>query len=416
MKISVLTLGCKVNECESRSLVTALRDAGAEVVEDLVPADAYVINTCSVTGEADRKSRQAIGKAARMSPGARIYVCGCSSQRDPSMYEKYPGVVKIMGNGRKTDILRCIMSDITDEKRTDAPEPPRYFEEMPLPAHEKMRVFIKVQDGCNNFCSYCVIPYVRGRSRSRDIASVMKEAEIASRVTKEIVLTGIDVSSYGKDIGSSLRELVLAMGKIPVRKRMSSFECTVINRPLLEALKTSGFCDHFHLSLQSGSDRVLRAMNRHYTTAEYLDIVSLVREYFPDAGITTDVIAGFPSETEEDFADVCEFVRKVRFSDMHVFPYSERKGTRAAGLKQIPMEERRRRAHILLGIRDELKADFLRSCEGKTLSVYFEERGNDGLASGYATNYVRVYAHAQPGEIKDITAGKPFEEGVIENG
>ncbi len=411
MKVCVLTLGCKVNECESRSLIAALRSAGCDVTEELCRADRYIINTCSVTGEADRKSRQAAGKALRANPDAKIYVCGCSSQREPSAYLSRKNVVYISGNGRKNDVLQYIMSDIIRKPIISDLTVPSAFEEMVQPAHEKTRDYIKIQDGCNNFCSYCIIPYVRGRSRSRAPESVLAEAREAARHTREIVLTGIDVSSYGRDIGFSLTELVRLLAPLPVRKRLSSFECTVIDRPLLEALKESGFCDHFHLSLQSGSDAVLKAMNRHYTTAEYLCKTELIREYFPDAGITTDVIAGFPSETEEHFAETCAFVRRVGFSDMHVFPYSERKGTRAAGMPQLPMAERRRRAHILGEIKAELKRDFLLSQMGRTLSVYFEEE-SDGECSGYASNYVRVYADKRSGETADITVKELYKEGV----
>lgn len=411
MKVSVITLGCKVNECESRSLISSLRLSGCEVTEELCFADAYIINTCSVTGEADRKSRQAIGKAAKCNPNAKIYVCGCSSQRDSDCYKKFDNVVYISGNGRKNDILQYVMSDIAHENRIYTGEVPSYFEEMALPSHEKTRDFIKVQDGCNNFCSYCIIPYVRGRSRSRSLESIVSEAKEAARNTKEIVLTGIDVSSYGKDTGSSLRELVLALSDLPVRKRMSSFECTVIDEALLDALGRSGFCDHFHLSLQSGCDNVLRSMNRKYTTERYAEIVKMIRDYFPNAGITTDVIVGFPTESESDFSATCDFVRAVGFSDLHVFPYSERKGTRAAGLPQLPMSERRARARELSLIKAELKRTFLQKQIGRTLNVYFEET-QDGLSSGYAENYVRVYGEALSGEIKKINISELYKEGV----
>lgn len=413
MKISIITLGCKVNECESRSLIASLRLAGHDVFEGIVYADSYIINTCSVTGEADRKSRQAIGKAAKCNPNAKIFVCGCSSQRDHEIYKKYKNVVFISGNGKKSEILQQFMSDIVvNGDEICNMEIPTYFEEMALPSHEKTRDFIKVQDGCNNFCSYCIIPYVRGRSRSRAIQSVLSEAEEAAKHTKEIVLTGIDVSSYGKDCGSSLRELILALKDLPVRKRMSSFECTVVDEQLLEALAVAGFCDHFHLSLQSGSDNVLKAMNRHYTTERYLEIVRSIRRYFPNAGVTTDIITGFPSETEKDFEVTCDFARSVGFSDIHVFPYSEREGTRAAAMKQIPMAERRARAHSLIGIKAELKRAFLEKQRGKTLSVYFEENEDCGFASGYAENYVRVYADARPGEIKNVAVSEIYKEGV----
>ena len=219
------------------------------------------------------------------------------------------------------------MSDIVRENAQNIAEIPLKFEEAPLPAFQKTRNYVKIQDGCNNFCSYCVIPYLRGRSRSRDLDSIVREAERAALGTREIVLTGIDVSSYGKDNGHTLADVVRALGHIDVRKRLSSFECTVISDDLLIALKDSGFNDHFHLSLQSGCDRVLKAMNRHYDTARFAKAVEDIRKYFPDAGITTDIIAGFPTETETDFKETCDFAEKIGFSDIHVFPYSERKGT-----------------------------------------------------------------------------------------
>lgn len=412
MKISVLTLGCKVNECESRSLITQLRKQGAEVTEEAVCADAYIINTCSVTGEADRKSRQLAGKAARLNPNAKIYVVGCSSQNNASPFLKMKNVVYIGGNCGKERILSYIMSDIIPEKRDFVCTLPTSFEEMPFPAHEKTRDYIRIQDGCNNFCSYCIIPYLRGRSRSRAISSILEEAANVAKHTREIVLTGIDVSSYGKDTGTNLTELVRALGDIPVRKRLSSFECNVIDEELLYALKESGFNDHFHMSLQSGSDDVLKSMNRHYTTDKFLQVAEAIRKVFPNAGITTDIIAGFPTETEKDFLKACEFVRKVGFSDMHVFPYSERKGTRAAAMKQIPMDIRRERAAVLGEIKKELKARFLETQLGKTLDVYFEDN-EDGMTGGYATNYVRVFSEsAKPGDILPIKVSQIYKQGV----
>lgn len=414
MKVAVVTLGCKVNECESRSIITELRECGYDAFEGLEWADVFVLNTCSVTNEADRKSRQTVGKLQKLNPDAKIYICGCSSQRDCSAYEKYSNVVFVGGTSKKREVVQRIISDTVQANKIEVSDIPSYFEEMLSPSHERTRDFIKVQDGCNNFCSYCIIPYVRGRSRSRSIDSVLKEVNEAVKHTKEIVLTGIDISSYGKDNGSSLKELISNLGTFDVRKRMSSFECTIVNDDLLKALKDSNFCDHFHLSLQSGSDSVLKAMNRHYDTAKYREIVNLIRKYFPNAGITTDIITGFPTESEENFAETCNFVKEIGFSDIHVFPYSERKGTNAAKLKQLPMEERRRRAGILGDIKKTLKAEFLEKQIGKTLSVYFEELDENGLASGYAENYVRVYAKATPGEVKNIKIGELYKEGVKE--
>lgn len=412
MKVAVFTLGCKVNECESRSIISELRNAGAEVTEEQVAADVYVVNTCSVTAEADRKSRQLVRKCSRIAPHAKIFVTGCSSMNEAGPFIDMPNVVYVGGTAGKSAIAQYIMSYITCKAKAAIIPAPVYFEEMTAPAHERTRDYIKIQDGCNNFCSYCVIPYLRGRCRSRSLASVISEAEEAAKHTKEIVLTGIDVSSYGKDIGLTLTDVVRALGKLNVRKRLSSFECTVICDELLDALAESGFNDHFHLSLQSGCDSVLKAMNRHYDCEKYMSAVRKIREYFPDAGITTDVIAGFPTETDRDFADTCAFVREVGFSDMHVFPYSERKGTRAAALPQVPMEKRRERAAELGNIKKELKKAFILLQTGKALSVYFEEI-HGGIAEGYSANYVRVYSDiAVPGEIRDIIITRPYKEGA----
>ena len=412
MKVAVITLGCKVNECESRSLISELKGEGAEVTEEQEYADAYIVNTCSVTGEADRKSRQLVRKCLRLNPNARVYVTGCSSQNDPSPYLTIKNVEYIGGTANKQAIARRIMSDKAWENAQNIAEVPLKFEEVPLPAFQKPRNYVKIQDGCNNFCSYCVIPYLRGRSRSRDLDSIVREAERAALGTREIVLTGIDVSSYGKDNGHTLADVVRALGHIDVRKRLSSFECTVISDDLLIALKDSGFNDHFHLSLQSGCDRVLKAMNRHYDTARFAKAVEDIRRYFPEAGITTDIIAGFPTETETDFKETCDFAEKIGFSDIHVFPYSERKGTRAAQMEQLPMEIRRERAAVLGTIKKRLHRAFLNGLKGKTLSVLFEER-KDGYSSGYSTNYARVYsADAAQGEVKDVKVSELFRQGV----
>lgn len=408
MKVAVITLGCKVNECESRSIMTELRRLGADAVEGFVPADAYVINTCSVTAEADRKSGQLTRKASRVSPNAKVYVTGCASQRDRARFVG-SNVVYIGGTAGKSEIAALVVSGKAETPRADLALPTA-FEEMPPPSHEKTRDYIKIQDGCNNFCSYCVIPYLRGRCRSRDPQAVIAEAERSQ--AKEIVLTGIDVSSYGKDRGGSLASLVRALGRLDVRKRMSSFECTVIGDDLLSALVDAGFNDHFHMSLQSGCDRTLSAMNRHYDTRTFMRAVEAIRKYFPNAGITTDVIAGFPTETDEDFAETCAFAEEVGFSDMHVFPYSEREGTKAARMEQIPMQLRRERAAELGRIAKRLKRAFCEKQTGRTLSVLFEESKN-GETCGYSTNYVKVYSgEAEPGTVADVNVTKTYKQGV----
>ena len=247
-----------------------------------------------------------------------------------------------------------------------------------------------MQDGCNNFCSYCIIPYVRGRSRSRGLDSIADEARRLAIETKEIVLTGINLSAYGKDTGSSLAELVRSLSDINVRKRLGSLECEVIDDELLSAMRDGGFCEHFHLSLQSGCDAVLKAMNRHYDTHYYLGKVELIRKYFPNAGITTDIICGFPTETEENHRESLAFVEQVGFSDAHVFPYSKRDGTPAARLAQIKNSVKQRRASEMSAVAEKSKAAFLSAQCGKVYPVYLEEKDGDFYV-GYTPNYIKVY-------------------------
>ena len=412
MLVSVLTLGCKVNEVESRSIMKELSNSGIDVTEQLISADAYVLNTCAVTVEADRKCRQYIGKIRKQNPLAPIYVCGCSSQNNPSRYLEMENVVFVSGSGKKREVISAVLSGSTKEKHSTVSEISCEYEELAIPDNVSSRIFVKIQDGCNNFCSYCIIPFVRGRERSRSQDEILKEIEASVGKTKEIVLTGINVSSYGKDIGSSLKKLCSKLGDYPIRKRLSSLECNVIDDELLETLKNSGFCDHFHLSLQSGCDNVLKAMNRHYTTKIYAEKVDLIRKHFSNAGITTDIITGFPTETEEDFLTTCDFAKSMAFSDIHIFPYSERPGTRAARMPQIEMNERRMRAARLAEIKKKLVNDFLKKQLGKTLEVFFEEE-YDGIAEGYSSNYVRVYSSsAHSGELLSVTPTKLYRKGV----
>lgn len=407
MKVVVYTLGCKVNTVESRSIMHDLTQCGAEVSDSLEKADAYILNTCSVTSEADRKCRQMIGKFFKLNAHAKIYITGCSSQRDPAAYEKYSNVIYIGGNADKYSIVNIVMSGITPDNKVNICKFSSIFDDFTIPQHTKTRDYIKVQDGCNNFCSYCVIPHVRGRERSRDIESIVCEANIAALSCKEIVLTGINVSAYGKDIGLSLAELFLSLKNVAVRKRLSSLECNVVDETLLDAMAESGFCDHFHLSLQSGCDKVLKDMNRHYNTDCYLKKVELIRKYYKNAGITTDIITGFPCESDEDFEETISFVRRIGFSDIHIFPFSERRGTKAAEMKQVPMDVRRLRAARLGAVRDELKNQFLEKQIGKTLSVYVEADGQ-----GYSTNYVKVYTGHEEGIIADVKIKKLYGKGV----
>ena len=413
MKFVVFSLGCRVNIYEGQAMVKEFISRGHEATDKLEKADCYVLNTCSVTAEADKKSRQAVARALRINPNAKIAVCGCSSQNDPAAYEKKANVFKISGVGGKMSLVDEILTALEKgetEEETDVKPLPAEYEDDASGEVTKTRGYVKIQDGCNNFCSYCIIPYLRGRSRSRKIESVIREAEEMSKKTNEIVITGVDVSDY-RDGENGLAELVRALGKIPVRKRFGSFDCIVVDENLLNAMKESDFCESFHLSMQSGSDGVLRRMNRHYTSAEFLRVCELIRSVFPKAGITTDVIAGFPEETDEEFYETLETCRRAKFADMHVFPYSVRKGTVAAKMKQVGSETIRRRAAKLRKLADELRAAHLEEQIGETVEVLFEDEEN-GLAVGYTRAYEKVYAAAPTGRILKVKITSPFGEGL----
>ena len=405
MKAVVFTLGCKVNDCESGSLIRGLQERGWEVSDELVPADLYILNTCAVTGEAEKKSRQAIARVRAVAPQARIIVCGCAAEKTPELFSKKQNVRLVTGARQKSKILALL-----DEEGVRLDEEDKKYDEMLPPVSFKARAFIKIQDGCNNFCSYCIIPYLRGRSRSRAVESAA--AEILSVSAEEAVLTGIDISSY-RDGERDLADLLLAVKDAPCRVRLGSLEVGVITPRLLDAAKcVRDFAPHFHLSLQSGSDGVLKKMNRHYTAEEYLQKVELIRLYFPDAAITTDVITGFPTETEEQFAETCAFVRKVGFSQIHCFSYSRRTGTNAAKLAELPAEVKSRRLHEMLAVAAQLRADYEKQFIGRTLELVPEERKGE-YTVGYSQNYIRLYVRGEIAKKARVVAAQPFEDGLL---
>ena len=405
MKAVVFTLGCKVNDCESGSLIRGLQERGWEVSDELVPADLYILNTCAVTGEAEKKSRQAIARVRAVAPQARIIVCGCAAEKTPELFSKKQNVRLVTGARQKSKILALL-----DEEGVRLDEEDKKYDEMLPPVSFKARAFIKIQDGCNNFCSYCIIPYLRGRSRSRTVESAA--AEILSVSAEEAVLTGIDISSY-RDGERDLADLLLAVKDAPCRVRLGSLEVGVITPRLLDAAKcVRDFAPHFHLSLQSGSDGVLKKMNRHYTAEEYLQKVELIRSYFPDAAITTDVITGFPTETEEQFAETCAFVRKVGFSHIHCFSYSRRTGTNAAKLAELPAEVKSRRLHEMLAVAAQLRADYEKQFIGRTLELVPEERKGE-YTVGYSQNYIRLYVRGEIAKKARVVAAQPFEDGLL---
>ena len=398
MKACILTLGCKVNEAESDSLLAGLEARGWETSCVPCAADLYIINTCAVTAEAEKKSRQAVARLKKFNPSAPILVCGCASQRDPEAFSARDGVTVVTGTMRKDRILELIGGHGVYL------ETERAFCELPAPKRTHTRQNIRIQDGCDRFCSYCIIPYLRGRSRSRNMESVLAEARTCA--AREIVLTGIDITSY-RDGEHDLGDLLLALKDIPARIRLGSLEEGVVTREFLEKMRAAvNVCEHFHLSLQSGSDAVLRAMNRRYTRRQYLDACALIYEYFPDAAITTDIIVGFPTETEEDFKESLSIVEEAGFARVHAFPYSSRPGTVAAKKKQLPAEVKRERMTRMLACAQRAEERYLARFAGRTLTALFEEDG------GYTANYIRVYADgAREGCMYEVTLERREKDG-----
>lgn len=383
MKAVVFTLGCKVNSCESNSLIKGLEDLGYVVSDELEFADLYVINTCAVTKEAEKKSRQAIARVKKQNPSAKIIVTGCASEKCPESFSSKNGVDVVTGTSSKEKILELI------EKKGEYIFPPETeYHELPLSKTVKTRAFVKIQDGCNNFCSYCIIPYLRGRSRSRSMESIKNE--ILTLNAYETVLTAINLSAYNYD-GKDLTDLINCLSSVDTRIRFGSLEENVISEDLMIALKNlKDFAPHFHLSLQSGSDNTLKAMNRKYTTKEYREGVNLIRKYFPNAGITTDVIVGYPTETESDFMKSYNFVKEMEFSDVHAFCFSPREGTVAYNLKDLDGNVKKQRLNKLLELKEQLKSRFL-SKNLQTFQDVVIEEYVDGYSSGYTGNYIKVY-------------------------
>ena len=405
MKAVVFTLGCKVNSCESSSLMNGLEKLGYEVSDKLGYADIYILNTCAVTLEAEKKSRQAVARLRKYNPDASIYVIGCASQNNPDDFLKKEGVRLVLGTASKDKLLSML-----SQSGKHIEEAVCYYEEYLPVKSSHTRSYVKIQDGCNNFCSYCLIPYLRGRSRSRSVESIRNELDYLS--PPEVVLTGINLSAYNYE-GIDLTELIERLNDYDFRLRLSSLEVGVVDQRFLNALKNlKNFAPHFHLSLQSGSTKVLKEMNRHYTAEEYLEKVDLIRKTFPDSAITTDVIVGFSSETDEDFEESCDTCKRASFADIHCFAYSPRKGTKAFELKELDPSVKHSRLVKMLELKSELKRDFIGKFIGKTLS-FLPEEYKSGLSEGYSENYIRVYVEGKlPFEITKVKVIQPFLDGV----
>lgn len=406
MKAVVFTLGCKVNECESESLVSGLKERGYEVSDKLVKADLYILNTCAVTAEAEKKSRQTASRIKRLNPNAKVIFTGCAAEKNYKAFADKSNNYLVTGVFDKNAIL-----DALDKSGVMIAESNTVYEELPVPAVLKTRAFIKVQDGCDSFCTYCIIPHLRGRSRSRNPESVVRE--ISALNPAEAIITGINLSDYHYN-EVDLAGLIERLKDVNCRIRLGSLEVRVIDDRFLTALKgLKDFAPHFHLSLQSGSNSVLKKMNRKYTREEFIEKAELIRRYFPFAGITTDIIAGFPTETEEDFLDTVSLTQEVKFSDIHPFIFSPRAGTPAYKMQDLPAELKKERLDRLLEIKKRLKTEFAEKMQGKTLR-FLPEEIKDGYAEGYAENYLRLYVKGflPVGKITEVTVKEPFSDGA----
>jgi len=387
MKVVVFTLGCKVNECESDALIEGLLEMGYEVSDKLTKADLYIVNTCAVTSEAEKKSRQTASRIKRLNPNARIIYTGCATQKDFKPFLEKENCSLITGVFSKGEILSHLK-----DSGVMISQPKTEYEELFSVKTLKKRTYIKVQDGCDNFCSYCIIPYLRGRNRSRNPQNVLSEIEAVKPL--EVVINGINLSAYNYE-GEDLTSLINKLKCVSCRLRLGSLEVRIITEEFLIALKgLKNFAPHFHLSLQSGSNRVLKKMNRKYTREEYLEKVNLIRQFFPDAGITTDIIAGFPTETEEDFLDTIDLIDKVKFSDIHPFMFSPRSGTVASNMPKKDKKIKKQRLDKLLEKKAECKKTFIEKEKGKICEFLFEEEKN-GFKEGYSENYIRLYVEGE---------------------
>ena len=433
--VSFYTLGCKVNQYETNAMEQQFIKNNYEIVENTQKADIYVINTCTVTNMAERKSRQMLRRVKEINPSAVLVVCGCYAQVAKNELEQIPEIDIILGINEKNEIVQIVenyMEKMAEQdKRSqeaeidDVSKQKEFLDFGDVTYTEKNRAVVKVQDGCNMFCSYCIIPYARGRIRSRKIESVVSEIKkIAKEEIKEVVITGIHVASYGKDFDNEntskkirLIDLLEAINKIDGidRIRLSSLEPTIVDEEFATRLsKLDKICDHFHLSLQSGCDETLKRMNRKYTTQIYRDAVARLRKYYPEASFTTDVIVGFPGETDEEFAKTYKFLEEIDFYRLHVFKYSPRRGTVAEKMpNQIDGNKKEERSNKLIELSNSTENKHNQSYIGKTVKVLFEEF-EDGFFKGHTTNYMMVKVAGEE-EQSDKFVNKILDVKIKEN-
>lgn len=425
-KVALTTLGCKVNQVETETMEGLFRNHGYEIVDFDQPADFYIINTCSVTHLGERKSRQLIRRANRLNEQAIIAVTGCYAQIAADEISKIDGVRVVIGTQERDKIVELVekaakedglLNEVNDIMHT------REFEDIPLyGTPHRTRAFLKIQDGCCNFCSFCIIPYTRGPIRSRKLNSIKSAVDqLVADNFHEIVLTGIHLGAYGKDFKdekislSDAVETCLANENLK-RLRLGSLESIEISPSLLELIKTNKrFTKHLHLPLQAGSDEILKSMNRHYDTAEFARLIKHIRQEIPDIAISTDIIVGFPGETDELFQKSLDFAKSMEFMKIHVFPYSKRAGTPAAKMSnQIDETVKKQRVHLMQKMADECAHNFYQKFLGKNLDVLFEQE-QDIYTEGLTSNYIRVYVQDKipSGEIHSVRLIKLFRDGVL---
>ena len=427
-KVALHNLGCKVNAYELEAMQEMLEKAGYEIVPFAPGADVYIINTCTVTNIADRKSRQMLHKARKMNPEAIVIAAGCYVQAQKNMENIDDAIDIVLGNNRKQDLLFVLENykkGSGQEKDLISLDKPVEYEELQLSSTgEHTRAYLKVQDGCNQFCSYCIIPYVRGRVRSRRKEEVLEEVlRLTKNGYQEFVLTGIHLSSYGVDCEDNLLELIKAVHEIEgvKRIRLGSLEPRIITEEFAQALgNMPKICPHFHLSLQSGCDATLKRMNRKYSAEEYLEGCRLLRKYFKNPALTTDVIVGFPQESEEEFEQSYKMIESVEFYETHIFKYSRRQGTRAAQMEgQVDEAVKTERSHKLIQLGKEKKQKYMESFLGQQVEILFEETAKiqgEEYWIGYTKEYLKVAAKSKENLENRIVFGKVerfIEEGIF---
>ena len=425
MKAAFYALGCKVNQYEADCYAKMFADKNWEIGSFDEVCDVYVINTCAITNVGERKSRQVLRRAKKLNPKAIVVATGCYAQTKADEIRNIEEVDLVLGTANRSQITQLVEAKLRGEDAdllTDIMKE-RFYEELECEgATERTRAYIKIQDGCQNFCSYCIVPYARGPVRSRSIENIVNEtARLSDKGFREVVLTGISVNSYGKDLknGQTLKDVIREVCKVDgiERVRLSSIDPGAFDDEFIELIKNEKkMCRHFHISLQSGSTTVLKRMNRKYTADEYLETIEKIRKAMPDAGITTDIICGFPEESEREVMETLEFVRNAQFLKVHVFPYSERSGTAAALMPQIDRHIREERAQQLISVCEKIAKDVEDSFIGKEVNVLFEQCRR-GLSDGLSENYLRVFVESDglEGEIRPVVIrerkdGKLFGE------